>query len=111
MPFDPYPECMTDVRATPLRELVESHREEIKAIVARHHGRSVAIFGSVARGEERPESDIDFLVELAPDARPIEILSIGVELEEALGVKVDVGTPATLREGLRDEVLAEAVLL
>ena len=46
---------------------------------------------------------------MTADARPIEILSIGVELEEALGVKVDVGTPAALRERLRDEVLAEAV--
>jgi predicted nucleotidyltransferase len=95
----------------PLRELVESHRDEIKAIVARHHGRSVAVFGSVARGDEQPGSDIDFLVELAPDARPFEILTIGVELEQALGVKVDVGTPDSLRERVRDEVLAEAVAL
>ena len=102
---------VTDVRVNPLRKLVEAHREEIKEIVARHGGRSVAIFGSVARGDERPGSDIDFLVELEPDARPIEILSIGVELEEALGVKVDVGTPASLRSHLRDEVLAGAVPL
>jgi hypothetical protein len=102
---------MADVEATPLRELVEARREEIKAIVARHHGRSVAIFGSVARGDERPGSDIDFLVELAPGTRPFEILSIGAELEEALGVKVDVGTPDSLRERVRDEVLAEAVAL
>lgn len=95
----------------PLRELVESHRDEIKAIVARHHGRSVAIFGSVARGDEQPGSDIDFLVELAPGTRPFEILSIGAELEEALGVKVDVGTPDSLRERLRDDVLSEAVTL
>ncbi len=81
---------MPDVVLRPLRALVETHRDQIKAIVARHHGHSVAIFGSVARGDELPGSDIDFLVELAPDARPIEILSIGVELEEALGVKVDV---------------------
>lgn len=90
---------------------MEAHREEIKSIVARHHGRSVAIFGSVARGEERPGSDIDFLVELAPGTRPFEILSIGAELEQALGVTVDVGTPDSLRERLRDEVLAEAVSL
>ena len=102
---------VVDVGTNPLRDLVEAHREQIKAIVARHHGRSVAIFGSVARGDERPGSDVDFLVELDPDARPIEILSIGVELEEALGVKVDVGTPALLRERLRDEILAEAVPL
>lgn len=91
--------------------MVDARREEIKAIVSRHCGRSVAIFGSVARGEERPDSDIDFLVELDPDARPFEILSIGVELEEVLGVKVDVGTRATLRDRVRDEVLAEAIAL
>ena len=102
---------MSDVAVRPLRELVESRRDEIKEIVARHHGRSVAIFGSVARGDERPESDIDFLVELAPGTRPFEILSIGAELENALGAKVDVGTPDSLREWLRDEVLSEAVPL
>src|SRR3989304_4961549 len=84
---------MSDVALRPLRALVEAHRGEIKAIVARHRGRSVAIFGSVARGDERPGSDIDFLVELDPDARPIEILSIGVELEEAPGGRVGGGTP------------------
>lgn len=102
---------MPHIGTKPLRELVEAHRDEIKAIVARHDGRSVAVFGSVARGDERPESDIDFLVELAPNARPFEILALGADLEAALGVKVDVGTPETLRERLRDEVLAEAITL
>ncbi|MDZ7680024.1 MAG: nucleotidyltransferase family protein [Acidimicrobiales bacterium] len=102
---------MSDVALRPLWDLVEAHREEIKAIVARHHGQSVAVFGSVARGDEQPGSDIDFLVELEPEPRPFEILSIGVELEEALGVKVDVGTPESLRERLRNEILAEAVPL
>jgi len=102
---------MSDSGTRPLRELVEAHRDEIKAIVARHHGRSVSVFGSVARGDERSGSDVDFLVELAPGARPFEILSIGAELEDALGVKVDVGTPECLREGLREDVLAEAVPL
>jgi predicted nucleotidyltransferase len=102
---------MSDIALRPLWTLVDAHRDEIKAIVARHHGRSVAVFGSVARGDERPGSDVDFLVELEPGARPIEILSIGAELEEALGVRVDVGTPQSLREGLRDVVLAEAVPL
>lgn len=102
---------MADVVTQPLRELVDAQREEIKAIVARHHGRSVAIFGSVARGDERPGSDIDLLVELTPGTRPIEILSMGVELEEALGVTVDVGTPESLRHGIRTRVLAEAIPL
>jgi hypothetical protein len=94
-----------------LRALLDERREEIKAIVARHHGRSVAVFGSVARGEEGPGSDIDLLVELTPGTRPFEILALGADLEDALGVKVDVGTPESLRDQLRDEVLAEAVPL
>jgi predicted nucleotidyltransferase len=102
---------VTDIGTTSLRELVEAHRDEIKAIVARHNGRSVALFGSVARGEERPGSDIDFLVELAPGTRPFQILALGADLEDELGVKVDVGTPESLRERLRYEVLAEAVPL
>ncbi len=108
---EPYTGDVSNATVRPLRALVEAHKDEIKAVVSRHHGRSVAIFGSVARGDEQLGSDIDFLVELDPDARPIEILSIGVELEEALGVKVDVGTPTALRERLRDEVLAEALPL
>lgn len=95
----------------PLRELVELHREEIKSIVTRHSGTSVRLFGSVARGDEHPGSDIDLLVDLEPGARPFEILSIGVELEEALGASVDVGTTASLRARIRDEVLAEAIPL
>jgi predicted nucleotidyltransferase len=102
---------VADVGTMPLRELIEARRDEIKAIVARHHGRSVAIFGSVARGDEGPTSDIDFLVELAPGTRPFEILALGAELEDALGVRVDVGTPESLRHRLRTEVLAEAVPL
>ncbi|MCA9562506.1 MAG: hypothetical protein KC561_03410 [Myxococcales bacterium] len=47
---------------------------------------------------------------LDPDARSNEILSIGVELEDLLGVKVDVGTPTALSERLRDEVFAEPVM-
>ncbi len=95
----------------PLRELLDAHRDEIKRIVARHHGRSVAVFGSVARGDETPTSDIDLLVELEPGTRPFAILALGAELEEALGVNVDVGTPQSLRDRLRAEVLAEAIPL
>lgn len=102
---------MTEIGTRPLRALLEAHREDVKAVVARHHGRSVAVFGSVARGDETAGSDIDFLVELEPDARPFEILAIGAELEDVLGVRVDVGTPASLRKSVRDEVLAEAVPL
>ena len=88
---------MTDVVSAPLRGLVEARRGDIRAIVARHGGRWVAIFGSVARGDECPLSDIDFLVEFEPGVRPIELLVLGAELEEVLGVKVDVATAGSLR--------------
>ncbi|MGH9136502.1 MAG: nucleotidyltransferase family protein [Acidimicrobiales bacterium] len=102
---------MAETRTPSLKVLVESRRDEIKAIVARHGGRSIALFGSVARGDEDADSDLDFLVELAPGTRPFELLVLGAELEAALGVPVDVGTPESLRPDARVEVLAEAVPL
>lgn len=54
---------MTGVTLLPLRALVEEHRDEIRTIALRHKGLAIAVFGSVARGEETSESDIDFLVE------------------------------------------------
>ena len=65
----------------------------------------------MARGEEHVGSDLDFLVELEPEARPFEILTIGVALEDALGVKVDVGTFSSVRAEFREQVLSEAILL
>lgn len=102
---------MTDIRRTSLRELVEARRHEIKAITARHHGRSIALFGSVARGDDHAASDLDFIVEFEPGTRPFELLLLGAELEDALGVPVDIGTRESLRTRLRDVVLAEAVPL
>ncbi|MGE4163991.1 MAG: nucleotidyltransferase family protein [Vicinamibacterales bacterium] len=71
----------------------------------------MALFGSVARGDEGPQSDIDFLVELDPGVRPFTLLVLGAEFEDLLGVRVDIGTVESLRAGMRDRVLAEAVLL
>jgi hypothetical protein len=51
-----------------LRALVERHRDDIKAAAARHRSRRVRLFGSVARGEEREDSDIDLLVDFVPEA-------------------------------------------
>ena len=102
---------VTDIRRTPLRELVEARRNEIKVIAARHHGRSIALFGSVARGDDHAASDLDFIVEFEPGTRPFELLLLGAELEAALGVPAQSGTRETLRTGLRDVVLAETVPL
>lgn len=81
---------MAQVVHLPLRALVERRRSEIKDVAARHRGRSVAVFGSVARGEERPDSDLDFLVEFEPGSSLFDLVRLQDELRELLGYPVDV---------------------
>jgi hypothetical protein len=71
----------------------------------------MSIFGSVARDQAGPKSDIDILVEFAPDARVglFRLLDLQDRLEELLDCKVDVGTPRSLKQRIRDRVLNEAV--
>jgi uncharacterized protein len=91
-----------------LRALVEGHRDEIKAVAARHHGRRVRLFGSVARGQEREGSDIDLLVDFAPGSSLFDLLRLNRELEELLHHPVDVVSRGGLKE--RDRaILDEAV--
>lgn len=74
----------------PLRALVEQRRSDIKAVAARHHGQAVAIFGSVARGEERPDSDLDFLVEFQSGSSLFDLARLQDELRDLLGHPADV---------------------
>lgn len=76
-----------------------------------HHIRRLALFGSQLKGNARPDSDIDLLVEFAPDARPtlFDLAQIEIELSQALGGrKVDVRTPQDLSRFFRDEVVRTA---
>ncbi|MCX6377782.1 MAG: nucleotidyltransferase family protein [Armatimonadetes bacterium] len=94
-----------------LRELLESKREEILRIAAKHGARNVRIFGSVARGEADDASDVDFMVEFEPTVSLFDHASLLVELEDLLGRKVDVASMRGLKERIRDRVLREAVPL
>lgn len=78
------------VASAPLRALVEQRRVAIKAAAARYRGRRVRLFGSVARGDEHAASDIDLLVDFAPDSSLFDLLHLSEELEELLGHRVDV---------------------
>jgi predicted nucleotidyltransferase len=91
----------------PLRALVEAHRDEIKAVIARHKGTRVAIFGSVARGDETPDSDIDLLVDFAPRTSLFDVVRMEMDLAELLGRKVDVMSRAALNDR-DDDVRREA---
>lgn len=69
------------------------------------------IFGSVVRGSDGLSSDIDLLVDLPADARPLDIIELECDLEDLLGARVDVGTATSLRPFVRDDVLPEAIPL
>lgn len=103
-------EPMAQVTQLPLRALVEAHRDEIKTIVARHKGTSVALFGSVARGEETPESDIDLLVSFGPGASLFDVVNIEFDVQDLLGCKVDVVSRRALLDE-DDDIRREAVPL
>ncbi len=99
------------VPRSPLGKRLVEHRAAIIEAAARRHASNVRVFGSVARGEDRPESGVDLLVDVDEQATPFDLFELGCDLEDELGVAVDVGAPASLRPFLRDEVLAEALPL
>jgi predicted nucleotidyltransferase len=71
----------------------------------------VRVFGSVARGEARPESDLDLLVEFEADRSLLDLIGLELDLRDLLGSHVDVTTVASLKDRIRPRVLAEAVPL
>lgn len=93
-----------------LSSLIEQKRREILALVHRYRGRSIAVFGSVARGEATPASDVDFLVEFDPSSSLLDLVHLEDALAELLGVKVDVVSSGALLD--RDvEIRHDAVAL
>jgi hypothetical protein len=81
---------------------------EILEVARRHGARRVRVFGSYARGQHRPDSDIDLLVELEPGRDLFDLVELKQELEERLHRRVDVLTEQSLSPYIRDEVLREA---
>jgi predicted nucleotidyltransferase len=91
-----------------ISELLKMKREEILRIAAKHGARNVRIFGSVARGESGPKSDLDLLVELEPDRSLFDHAALVEDLEVLLGRKVDVVTENGVYWLLRRRILKEA---
>lgn len=92
-------------------EIIKAYREEILRIAAQYGAYNVRVFGSVARGEAKPDSDVDFLIELEPQRTLLDQIALMQSLEELLGRKVDLTEPETLHECIKERVLKEAVLL
>ncbi len=91
--------------------LLKSKRDEILRIAAKHGASNVRVFGSVARGEAGPESDVDILVDLEKGRSLLDHAALLVDLEELLGLRVDVVTERGLRERIRQRVAREAIPL
>ena len=86
-------------------------REEILAVAARHGARTIRVFGSVVRGEELPESDLDLLVEFEPGMSLLDHIALAQDLKDLLGREGDVRTEGGLHWYIRDRVCREAVPL
>jgi uncharacterized protein len=88
-----------------------AHRHDILRIVATNRAANARVFGSVLHGDDSDESDLDLLVDALPGATLLDLGAIQVELEDLLGVSVDVVTPKDLPPKFRREVLEEALAL
>ncbi len=91
-------------------ELLEQ-RDEIKAIAARHGAVNVRVFGSVARDEARPDSDVDFLVAVTKHTSSWFPAKLELDLEEALQTRVHVLTEGSFRPDNLRRVLRKAITL
>lgn len=92
-----------------LRELISSKRDEILALAAQYSAMNVRLFGSVARGDDRPDSDIDLLVDVQHQWSLFDQIGLIQDLEDLLGRKVDLIPANSIREFCRDRILAEAL--
>ena len=92
-------------------DVVSGKRDEILRIAAKHGVQRIRVFGSVARGDAGPKSDVDFLVDVGPRHSPFFPGGLVADLEALLGRRVDVVEPDGLYAPLRDAVLKEAVVL
>lgn len=91
--------------------LIREKRQQIIRVAATHGAYNVRVFGSAARGQASPSSDIDLLVELEPGRSLLDHVALVQDLEDLLGRRVDVVTERSLHWYIRDRVIEEAVRL
>ena len=94
-----------------LSQTLKDKRPQILQIAASHGAQNVRVFGSLARGEAGPDSDVDILITLEAGRSLLDLIGLKQDLEDLLGCKVDVVTEAAVSPYLRERVLKEAVIL
>jgi uncharacterized protein len=92
-------------------ELRARHRERILAFGQNRGASNIRVFGSIARGEQRADSDVDFLVDFEPGRSLLDLTGLWLALESELGCKVDVVSSRGLNPRIAPEILREAVTL
>ncbi len=92
-------------------DILHAKREDVLEVAQRHGVTSIRVFGSVARGDESAESDIDLLITTGANISPWFPAGLIIELEQLLGRHIDIVTESGLNPLLRDQVLTEAVAL
>jgi len=94
-----------------LEMLRAEKRVQILQLAGRYGARNLRVFGSVARGEATDASDIDLLVEWEADRSLLDHANLAQDLQDLLGVRVDIGTEKSLHWYVRDQILREATPL
>jgi uncharacterized protein len=89
-------------------EALNTHRDEIREIASRHRVTNVRVFGSVLRGEDTDDSDLDLLVEPSNETTMMDIARLQLEVARTLHIAVDVLTPRALPDKFREQVIREA---
>jgi predicted nucleotidyltransferase len=92
-------------------EALRRRRDDVLRLAERHGARRVRVFGSVARGETGPASDVDLLVEMEPGRSLLDLVALWQDLEDLLGCRVDLVTEGGLSPYLRDRIHAQTVAL
>ena len=96
---------------TRLGRLLRRRRQALLDAVAAAGARDLRVFGSVARGEDGPDSNVDLLVDVPEDTGLFALLALEGTLERLLKIKVDLATPGDLKPRVRDAALADAIAL
>lgn len=90
-------------------QALQSHRDAIRSVVLAHRAVNPRVFGSVLLGSDTEDSDLDLLIDTTSQTTLMDVAAIQVELEQLLGVSVDVLTPNALPDKFRQAVITQSV--
>lgn len=102
---------MTPIASPDNLGALRERRSEILRCAAAHGARNVRVFGSTARGEAEPDSDVDLLVEMEPGRSLLDLVGLWQDLEDILGTHVDVLSEGGVSPHLRERIYRDAIAL